>query len=382
MTNTRKTTTITQYSLILIFLLGIWLPIFGYVLGAGDSNELGEKRNLAPLPKLGIDSLDTIPDKFDAYYEDHFGFRIQFVRGYNYIRYKLLKGASVGKVLIGENDWLYLTEDGIIADYIGHKQLTQEQLNQWKQGLEAYESFLAERGIRLLFVIAPNKAMIYPENLPEHIYSNKGRTRMDQLVEYLNENSHVEFLDLRPALWQAKKHDLVYYPHDTHWNHRGSFIAYTEICKRLAKWFPGFQPWRLDDFDTKEEIIIGDLSVMLGLSKTLAQKCEVFQPNNPRNATRTTLTLPANYPWPRHIQPDQQVSMENPNAEIKSILFHDSFGDHGGFKEYLAEHFRKISFVSTYPDIECLRLVVEQEKPDLVIIQTVERELDTPPAFN
>ena len=366
--------------LILMFVGLVSLPLLGCIFGWGISQDLGEKRALAQCPVLGADPIDDIPEKFEAFYNDHFGFRNRLIRGHNWLRYKLFKGTSYGKVLIGKADWLFLTKAGIVADYLGQSPLTPDELAGWKEALERRQAWLADRGIRYLFVVAPNKAMIYPEMLPDHIYRNKGRTRMDQLADYLSETSAVEFLDLRDALREVKATQSVYYPRDSHWNERGAFVVYRQICNRLAKWFPDIQPWSIDDFTITITKRVGDLGTMLGLGEQLTQECEVFVPRRKRSAHRVNLTLSDEHQWPEHIVRNQVAAMENQNAKHRLVFFHDSFGNHGGLQEYIGEHFSRIAFVPIGFENDCLELMVELEKPDLVIQELVERKLGEVPS--
>jgi len=382
MTRNSRISRITEGAIISVFISFLWLPVLGYISGWGISQDLGEKRVLSECPVLGTDPLNTIPEKFEAFYKDHFGFRNGLIRGHNWIRYKLFKGETYGDVLIGKEDWLFLTKSGIITDYLGQNPLTLEQLAIWKEALERRQKWLAERGIRYLFVVAPNKAMIYPEMLPDHIYRNKHQTRMEQLVDYLSGISTVEFLDLRDALQKAKATGLVYHPRDTHWSERGAFFVYREICDRLAKWFPDIQPWSIEDFTITIEKQVGDLATMLGLADELTSECEVFRPRQKRNAYRVNLILPNQYPWPKQIIPDRQVAMENKNAKHRLLFFHDSFGNHGGLPEYIGEHFSRIAFVPVGFENDCLELMVEQEHPDLVIQELVERKLKKLPPLS
>jgi alginate O-acetyltransferase complex protein AlgJ len=368
--------------LILMFIGSIWLPLVGFLGGWGNSEDLGEKRILSKCPVIGADSLETIPEKFDSFYKDHFGFRNDLIRGHNWIRYKLFKGQTYGDVLIGKNGWLFLTKNGIISDYLGQSPLTYEELAKWKEALEQRQEWLAERGIRYLFVVAPNKAMIYSEMLPDHIYRNKHKTHMDQLVDYLSETSEVEFLDLRDALRGEKGTGLVYHPRDSHWSERGAFVAYREICNRLVRWFPDIYPWSIEDFTITNEKQVGDLANMLGLGGELILESEVFRPRRERSAYRVNLTLPDHYPWPKHIIPDRQLAMENKNAKHRLLFFHDSFGNHGGLQEYIGEHFSRTAFVPAHVDSSCLELMVKQEHPDIVIEEIVERKLKDLPTLS
>lgn len=376
----RKIQVIIEGTLIFVFVASLCLPLLGGVFSWGVSDTLGEKRAPARLPVLGRDPIKTVPDKFEAFYMDHFGFRNGLVRSHNWLRYKFFKGATYGKVLFGKGDWLFLAKAGTITDYLGQSPLTPNELSAWKERLERRQEWLAERGIRYLVVIAPNKLTIYPEMLPDHVGKFKGQTRMDQLATYLSQNSTVEFVDLRDAMREAKRTGMVYHPTDTHWTDRGGYVTYIEICKRLARWFPDIRPWPLEDFIIKIEKQAGDLGTMLGLGEQLTAECEVFRPRKKRSAYRVNYTLPSQHPWPRHIVPNKQVAMENRNAKYRLLFYHDSFGTHGSLPEYIGEHFSRVSFVPLNLDNDYLKLMVEQERPDVVIQEIVERKLDEVPS--
>jgi alginate O-acetyltransferase complex protein AlgJ len=185
---------------------------------------------------------------------------------------------------------------------------------------------------------------------------------------------------VRGALREAKKTAMVYHPTDTHWTDRGGHVTYTEICKRLAKWFPDIRPWSEEDFHITVEELPGDLGTMLGLGDQLTAECEVFRPREKRKARRVNYALSSQHPWPRHIVPSEQAAMENVNAKHRLLFYHDSFGAHGSIQEYFGEHFSRISFVPLGLDNDCLELVVEQEHPDVVMQEIVERKLDELPS--
>jgi len=364
---------ITNVIMVLIFIGLIGGPFVGYIFGWGVLSDLGEKRDLTQRPRLGTDSIKTIPEKFETYYKDHFGFRNRLIKGHNLLKYKFLKGGSFGKLLLGENDWLYLNKARMVEDYLGLSPFTSEELERWKTALERRQSWLAERGIRYLFVVAPNKAVIYPENLPDNIRKNKGRTKMEQLFDYLAENSDVEFLDLRPALLKAKETALIYHRHDSHWTDMGAYVVYKEICNRL----PDIQPWPLENFTITRKKEATDLSMLLGLGDELSRECEYLIPRVPRKASPVKVTLPPKYPWPRDVLlgNNYTLALENKDGGGRLLFFHDSFSVRGGLRELLGEHFAQSKFIAYKPDMRCLELLVEQEPPDIVIDELVERKL-------
>ena len=371
----------TDTILAIIFVFTIFLPLIGSLLGWDLIDDLGEKRLLAVCPTFLKDPVRTIPDKFEVFYKDRFGFRNGLIQGHNWIRYKLCKGSSLGKVLFGKDDWSFLTKAGIITDFLGQNPLTEHELEFWKEVLEQRQQWLQKRGIRYLFIIAPNKATIYPEMLPDHIQRNRGRSRMDQLMEYLSDHSTVEFIDLREPLWRAKPTGLLYHQKDSHWTDRGAFLVYQEICRKLSEWFPDTQPLRADNFIITKTKGADDLSMMLGLSKELARDSEGWIRKTPSVTSRIQLTIPEGYDRTRSIVPEDLLVMENQKAKHQLLLFHDSFAVRGNLREHLGELFLRSAFTPIEPDARFLELLTEQEHPDIVIHEIVERKLRDLPSF-
>jgi alginate O-acetyltransferase complex protein AlgJ len=372
----------TNIVLSIVFLTMICLPLIGSVMGLDVTKDLGEKRILAAFPSLGQDSISVFTEKFESFYSDHFGFRNGLIKGHNWIRYRLFKGSSLGHVLFGKNDWLFLTKSDIIPDFLGQKPLTKQELDLWKNVLEQRQQYFKNRGIHFLFVIAPNKATIYPEMLPDHISKNRGCSRMDQLMEHLKKHSNVNFLDVRDNLVQAKHSGLLYHPKDSHWTDRGAFIVYKEFCIRLKEWFPDMQSLNEDDFTVIKTKGADDLSMMLGLSRELEEDSEGFIRKTLTSESRKQLDIPGEYEWTRSIVPEDQIIIENEKGKHRLLMFHDSFTVRGGLRELLGEMFQHSAFTSIAPEEQVLELLIKQEQPDVVIYEIVERKLRDMPSVS
>ncbi|KAA3620580.1 MAG: hypothetical protein DWQ08_15210 [Proteobacteria bacterium] len=175
------------------------------------------------------------------------------------------------KAIIGKDNWFFegygdrrVEEDIVrpfdnITDYMGQNPFSDAELEQWRIALEERYFWLRERGIDYVFAMAPSKAQIYPEKLPDRILDMKRRlkrpTRYDQLVEYLRLHSVVPVVDLRAALLRAKARypDIpLYYRTDFHWNYHGSLFAYRAIVEEINRAYPRY---RLEAAD------VGDFSV-------------------------------------------------------------------------------------------------------------------------
>jgi hypothetical protein len=230
-------------ALIALFLAVIGLP-FVFWLHGDDRAVSEENRLLARLPRLQWKAavLKAFPTDFEAYFNDQFGFRRLLIRVLSLARYGL--GISTSpQVVVGPRGWLYYAHEKAGHDYQTTRPFSPEQLAAWKEALEYRHAWCAARGIRYLFVIAPDKQTIYPEHLPRSVRKRQLPSRWDQLVEHLRaSNSPARVLDLRPALWQAKAKEQIYCDRDTHWNDAGAHVAYQEIMTALAADQGGMEP--------------------------------------------------------------------------------------------------------------------------------------------
>ena len=150
-----------------------------------------------------------------------------------------------------------------VTDYMGLTPFSEEELEAWRVCLEERYYWLKEQGSDYLFVLAPSKALIYPEKLPSRIYRMKKKlnkpTRYDQLVAYLKKNSVTPVVDLSIPLLAAKQKASeqhteenlpLYYRTDFHWTYYGAFIAYQAIIDAINHTYPKYQfhAAQLEDF--------------------------------------------------------------------------------------------------------------------------------------
>src|SRR5262249_23318910 len=189
--------------LIVLFLGMIAAPVTRNLVSEPPVAAGTEKRALAPLPVLQLKQggLKSFPPQFEAYYNDHFGYRTTLIHWLNVAKVRWLHLSSSPKVILGKKGWMFYTQFPIGVDYDAARPFTEAELDRWKHMLEARRDWLAERHIPYLFVIAPDKQSIYAEALPQAVRHRYGNgSRLDQLVAYLKEHSKVSILDLREPL--------------------------------------------------------------------------------------------------------------------------------------------------------------------------------------
>ena len=361
-------------ALIIGFLLAILLPGLAMIV-KGDRASSQENRQLAPFPPLSLDGneLAAFPERFNLYFNDHFGFRSQLVRGQALAKIRWLKVSSSADVVCGKAGWLFYAGEDSIAGYRAAQPFTEAELKRWTRVLEGRRRWLARRNIYYVFTVAPDKHTVYPEYMPEQIKRVRDESRLDQLIAYLKENSGVEVVDLRPALLDAKRRYPIYYQTDTHWNDYGAFVAYEEITRALHKLLPAIEPLPESDFNFQSEQTAGkDLANILGLADAFTETTVSLRPRRGFHA------LSSNQPLERStIESTATFASEQPGRELpRLVMFRDSFANR--LIPFLAENFSRAVYVW---DANFEPALVEQEHPDVVLDEIVERKfMAAPPA--
>lgn len=360
-----------------IFLTAIFTPLAVMQFSEKATISLTEKRKLAEKPplQLSLAALQAYPREYEKYFNDHFGLRDKLVYLYNAFFVTFFQTSPKSHTVVGKDKWLFLAADNVITDFMGLNQFDQNRLRHWKQILADRVEWLNDQGIRYLLIPAPNKVMIYPEYLPDHILAKRGTTNLEQFLRYLAQPpSFTNVVDLSPPLLAAKKDRQLYHKGDTHWNFDGAYIGYVTIIEAMRQWFPELSPVPLEELIRNHEKLSGDLTYTLNLARMYEED----------NWTLTRLDEKkliqyqkfAGYPQPD--TPDQKFRRgtlfynENPSQQRKAIFISDSFGS--AMRNFLAPHFKRIVFVKD-ARFEDLKKLIEVEKPDIVLDLNVARGL-------
>lgn len=365
---------IYSFIVLLIFVIAIYIPFIESIVQSNVDSSSTEKRDLALLPEApdSIKTLRRYPKKFNLYYQDNFGFRESFLWS-NKLKYWIGDSPSE-KVMLGKNGWLFYTGEpftDLINASRGIRKFKYSELKQFAEVLEARYDWLKNKGIRYLFIIAPNKHSIYPEHMPDSMFQVNSNTMTDQLVDYIRLNTDVPVVDLRQALLNNKDTDtLLYYQTDTHWNHFGTNIAQYEITKILASYFPDqIKPVFYKRSDIKTQTGPGgDLSVMIDLKHHFKEKH-----TNPMLHPCTKRPAPPNGDY------RSTFVTKCGRSSISALIFRDSFFEY--LYQYLSMHFNKATFVSKRIKYSTIQKYIEKDKPDIVIEEWVERYLAAVPVL-
>jgi alginate O-acetyltransferase complex protein AlgJ len=360
--------------LIALFVVVLVLPALGTALGLHAIGASGENRTLAPFPRVATTwtAWRAFPDAFTRYFEDNFAFRPLLVRWQAMVRLKALDVSPSPSVVKGRDGWLFYADDGAMDDYALARPFTPAELDAWRRTLQDTRDWLEARGIVYLFVMAPDKHQVYPEQMPATIRRN-AHSRMDQLAAYLAEHSTVSVLDLRSALRQGKPTERIYHRTDTHWNDRGAYIGYAQILTALSRQLPALHVRPRAVFDARRVTREGlDLARMLGVSDLLGEDDLTLQPQRPREAQLVE---------PRVLNPygteARVVTTLADSSQPRAVVFRDSFGT--ALIPFLSEHFSRAVYLWQYnvdPD------VIARERPQVVIQELAGRRLTTLTPYN
>jgi len=183
--------------------------------------------------------------------------------------------ASEGEhgVVSGKDGWLFLKEEiehlGSTA-FFGQEVLktSKSAKPEFADPLPAIVDFAAqlkERGIQLVFVPIPPKALLYPDKLPGN-FTQEMRPELsrpyDSLYSELSKNG-VQVLDLIPIFRDARETVQVYCKTDTHYSGDGLALVADELTRIIKEneWYPAI-PKQEYKSEKREIDILGDLAVM------------------------------------------------------------------------------------------------------------------------
>lgn len=208
-----------------------------------------------PLLMMVISKGNTLAfSQISQNFDDQFGFRKELITLQSYLTVQLFGDSPRDNVILGRDGWYFrgrgrqrLTDDTVQEyDYVSDDtaESTTEDLFAWKQVLEERQNYLAERGIPYLFFIAPKKALIYPEHLPDSLRERQEKnspTFLERLNQFLATESSVPTIDLVSILRAAKLErpsENLYLKTDGHWNSIGAFVAYQAVMERVQELLP------------------------------------------------------------------------------------------------------------------------------------------------
>ena len=350
-----------------LFVILISLPLAANLLGRDGGDPSAENRELAAFPRLEASwpSVAGFAPQLSAWFDDHFGFRSTLVRWYGESRLFALHVSPSAAVIRGRGGWFFYGDDKAVEDFAQVDPKTPEALANWRAAILRARDWLQARGIAFVFVIAPDKHVLYAEEMPDTIARVGDVSRTDQLFTAIQDTGLA--IDVRPALFEAKNRERIYHRTDTHWNDRGALAAYQQIIGAVRARVPKTpHAWTRADFEPEADRTGGlDLAGMMGLKRVLQEVDLALLPRRPRRAR--VVEPPGASPT---AEEGTLITEIDDRSLPRAVIFRDSFVSR--LVPFLSEHFSRAVYL-WQNDFDAD--VVRRERPDVVIQEIVGRHL-------
>lgn len=213
--------------------------------------------------------------RLNEYREKRLGLRSYFVKTFNQIHYTLfyqVTGASGGKtdIVIGKDGWLY--EKGYINKLNAPSRDDGYCISVRARQLQALQRFFISKGIPFVFVLAPSKPEIYPEQLPKNVSLRplpSGKVTDYSCLTQELDSLDVDYVDCTRLFLKEKKesgYDL-FSPGGVHWNKYGAALAWQNVSAiARAQQDISLPPFRISGVERKpSEPVEADLAFLLNI---------------------------------------------------------------------------------------------------------------------
>ncbi|WP_417591819.1 alginate O-acetyltransferase AlgX-related protein [Owenweeksia hongkongensis] len=368
---------------ILGFIAILTIPFILFIFGIRPEFENTENRRLTPKPQFGWTSkeskgtlqnaqnlsaeLGKYFEDFDAYYNDHFAFKPIFFTTYYQLQTKVFHTNPIPqKVVKGDEGWYFLGNlySDVISESKGISNFSQKELNRIKENIENNARWLKQYNIEYYVAVAPNKHTIYGQFLP--IAQGNLQTKLSQVKDMLSKTK-INFVDLSENL-KDHLNQKLYDKTGSHWNDLGGYYGYTALMDKISTQFPTVEP-----IDPKDFTIVDDTVNQEDLTRMLAIETIEHQPFLKMNKScaiqiDNKLPIPAKHKGPAEKYEHRYFC---PDKSFKVLVFRDSFAK--ALIQPIAETFGKSLFIR-FHDLD--KDLILEEKPDLVIYEIVERDID------
>ena len=204
---------------VLIMTQTIWHPFkFKALAGVTDKVEM---------PELNFNTYSdgSFQSDYDEYLMQNFGFREPLLRFYNQYLWSLFGKENIDHIVPGKEGWIFYKHH--IDDYYG------QEMYRWQNNTDAaidrYEreislmkklrGVLKDYGIEFLMFVAPDKAFIYPEYLPEQEFDTTTINARKYYVERFVEEGfpHIDMTEMFIKMKDTTDY-LLMPSKGAHWN--------------------------------------------------------------------------------------------------------------------------------------------------------------------
>ncbi|MDY6903314.1 MAG: hypothetical protein SWH61_01390 [Thermodesulfobacteriota bacterium] len=324
-------------------------------------------------PKLtfNVSRIEEYPGEYESFFNDNFGLRQHFVDLHDLMKFFVLRDSPrPNYVLRGKEGWLFFAHNIALDTYRRNSLLTDHELNNFKNIFHEKAQFLEGLGIKFIVIIYPQKATIYPEYMPSTVKQRGGISRMDQVIDTLQQETNISVLDLRDILYQHKSKYRLFHKVDTHLNYLAGFFASVAVADTVSRWYPEVRKYDITDYSLQNKLEQGgDLARMANLQEILTEEVTYLTPRFRSHVTyKCWGKNMAEKVWYEYYL--QMIARQGDKRLPRAMMFGDSFIIFG--HPFLSESFDEIRYIVTSRFSE---EAIMKYKPNVVIWEIVERNL-------
>jgi hypothetical protein len=274
------------------------------------------------------------------------------------------KSPSPEDIAIGSHGWFYLAQKDKKV-FNGKYTLENQQILDIAKELKKRTNDLEKIGTKFYVVFAPIKPDIYPEFLPPDYFRCPTGNVTEKIVATIRKYGGINLIDIEKPLREARKYGQLYFKTDNHWNRLGAYFAYREITRRIQEDFPAVKMIEKSDIQFRDTVIgPGNLASMIDLADYMKDSDKVPYLLHARAKPGQT----TGYKPPFSEMPDNFEIVRETNDPMlpKVLVIRDSFTN--ALMPFLDETFRKTVYIFDAWLYDYNKVIVENERPDIVLL--------------
>jgi len=227
---------------IVIFIFFLFAPITQTVFKFVPVEELNGVIELVEKPTLSIQKVieGTFQKQVERWFDSFIGFRGYLVKTDNQINFSLFKeitGSKNVKIVLGKDNYLF--EKGYIDSLNKKDIISGEKMDAKVQLLQQLQNELNKIGKSFIFIIAPNKASVLQEYIPERYIDKrrlKEKTNYELAIPFLDKYN-INYIDAHKYFVENvdKPKQLFFTRGGTHWNYYGACLISSEITQKTEQ---------------------------------------------------------------------------------------------------------------------------------------------------
>ena len=228
---------IIQLLSICLFILFLLSPLVQMKFAFASYSQVTENRKRAERPQniasLLLDRSTDYAKKFEAYFNDNYGFRDFLIRVKNQLDYSLFGVSS--EVVIGPKNWLFY-KSVLETEEVMLERASPADIDVAFSRLGKLNEYLKKKGITMVVIPCPQKNTIYPEWVPSNTARRPDVTLFQKYRSYLYSHPEIKWIDAQDILMKNKESFQLYYKTDFHWVDPAGFLVARELVNKIGEW--------------------------------------------------------------------------------------------------------------------------------------------------